>query len=218
MPFAIVADLPLGTYHGAGQDGQPEPVPSVARLHAALLCAAGFGPRAVSTGPDSLDVREEDQAALRWLEENPPDSVAIPALQINIAYPVAYRDDGTIKRSRASASIKKLAKSPGGGTAVAGQFAWIWTEPPPPDIRGCPGGAVPGRRLPGHHRVPGPAAGSDRRGDRGHRRPRCHGRDVQHGSDRAGPAGSRPDRGADGSPPGRERQAAVGCRGQGQDG
>ena len=53
MPFAIVADLPLGTYHGAGQDGQPEPVPSMARLHAALLCAAGFGPRAVSTGPDS---------------------------------------------------------------------------------------------------------------------------------------------------------------------
>ncbi len=157
MPFAIVADLPLGTYHGAGRDGQPEPVPSVARLHAALLCAAGFGPRAVSTGPDSLDVREGDQAALRWLEENPPDSVAIPALQINIAYPVAYRDDGTIKRSRASASIKKLAKSPGGGTAVAGWFAWIWTEPPPPE--------------PGHHRVPGPAAGSDRRGDRGHRRP-----------------------------------------------
>lgn len=137
MQFAIVADLPLGTYHGAGGDGQPEPVPSVARLHAALLCAAGFGPRAVSTGPDSLDVREEDQAALRWLEENPPDSVAIPALQINIAYPVAYRDDGTIKRTRASASIKKLAKSPGGGTAVAGRFAWIWTEPPPPSIRGC---------------------------------------------------------------------------------
>jgi CRISPR-associated protein Csb2 len=135
MPFAIVADLPLGTYHGAGQDGQPEPVPSVARLHAALLCAAGFGPRAVSTGPDCLDVRDEDLAALCWLEENPPDSVALPALRINISYPVAYRDDGTIKRSKGSASIKKLAKSPGGGTAVAGRFAWIWTEPPPPDIR-----------------------------------------------------------------------------------
>lgn len=136
MPFAIVADLPLGTFHGAGQDGQPEPVPSVARLHAALLCAAGFGPRAVSTGPDSLDVREEDQAALCWLEDNPPDSVAIPALQINVAYPVAYRNDGTIKRSKGSASIKKLAKSPDAGTAVAGRFAWIWTEPPPPDICG----------------------------------------------------------------------------------
>ena len=143
MPFAIVADLPLGTYHGAGPDGQPEPVPSVARLHAALLCAAGFGPRAVSTWPDSLEVREEDQAALRWLEENPPDSVAIPALRINIAYPVAYRDDGTIKRSRGSASVKKLAKKPGGGTAVAGRFAWIWTEPPPPEVCGALAGLCP---------------------------------------------------------------------------
>src|SRR5258707_14355209 len=98
MPFAIVADLPLGTYHGAGRDGQPEPVPSVARLHAALLCAAGVGPRAVSTGPDSLDVREGDQAALRWLGDNPPGSVALPAVQINSAAPVAYRRSGTIKR------------------------------------------------------------------------------------------------------------------------
>ena len=39
MPFAIVADLPLGTYRGAGQDGRPERVPSVARLHSALLSA-----------------------------------------------------------------------------------------------------------------------------------------------------------------------------------
>jgi CRISPR-associated protein Csb2 len=135
MSFAIVADLPLGTYHGAGQDGQPEPVPSVARLHAALLCAAGFGPRARSTGTDSLEVRDEDLAALRWLEETPPDSVSIPALEINIAYSVAYRDDGTIKRSKAAASIRKLVKSPGSGTAVAGRFAWIWTQPPPPQVR-----------------------------------------------------------------------------------
>lgn len=137
MPFAIVADLPLGTYHGAGQDGRPEPMPSVARLHAALLCAAGFGPRALSAGADSLEVREEDLAALRWLEENPPDAVRIPALDVNVAHPVAYRDDGTISRKKAVASIKKLAKTPGGGTAVGGQFAWIWAEDPPPRIRGC---------------------------------------------------------------------------------
>lgn len=137
MPFAIVADLPLGTYHGAGQDGRPEPMPSVARLHSALLCAAGFGPRAVSTGPDSLEVKQEDLAALRWLEENPPDSVQIPALAVNVSRPVAYRDDGTIFRKKAVARIKKLDKSPGGGTAVAGQFAWIWTEIPPPGVREC---------------------------------------------------------------------------------
>jgi CRISPR-associated protein Csb2 len=115
-------------------------VPSIARLHAALLCAAGFGPRAVRTGPDSLDVREEDRAALLWLEANPPDSVSIPALHVNIAYPVAYRDDGTIKRTKSAAAIKaatikKLDKTPGGGTAVAGRFAWIWSVPPPPEVR-----------------------------------------------------------------------------------
>jgi CRISPR-associated protein Csb2 len=137
MPFAIVADLPLGTYHGAGQDGRPERFPSVARLHAALLCAAGFGPRAVSTGPDIVDVREEDLAALRWLEENPPDGVRIPALHLNIAHSTVYRDDGTIYRKKAVASVKKLAKTPGGGTAVGGQFAWIWAQDPPPAVRDC---------------------------------------------------------------------------------
>lgn len=136
MPFAIVADLPLGTYHGRGQDGQPEPMPSIARLHAALLCAAGYGPRAVSAVADWLDVCEEDQAALRWLEEHPPDSVHIPALGINVAHPTAYRADGTIRRSKSVASIRKLAKTPGGGTAVGGRFAWIWREAPPPEVRG----------------------------------------------------------------------------------
>src|SRR5262245_8771074 len=119
MAFTIMADLPLGTYHGSGQDGRPEPMPSVARLHSALLCAAGFGPRAVSTGADRLDAREEDLAALRWLEENPPDAVRIPALDVVVARPTAYRDDGTISREKGkAASIRKLAKTSSGGTAV----------------------------------------------------------------------------------------------------
>ena len=109
----------------------------MARLHAALLCAAGFGPRAVSGGPDALGVREDDLAALRWLEENPPDSVRVPALDVNVSYSTAYRDDGTIYRKKTAASIKKLAKAPGGGTAVGGQFAWIWTQDPPPGVREC---------------------------------------------------------------------------------
>jgi CRISPR-associated protein Csb2 len=136
MPFAIMADLPLGTYHGAGPDGQPEQMPSVARLHAALLSAAGSGPRAVSAGGAALEVCEQDRAALGWLEEHPPDSIHIPALEINIAHATAYRNDGTIRRSKSVASIRKLAKSAGGGAAVGGCFAWIWREPPPPEVRG----------------------------------------------------------------------------------
>jgi CRISPR-associated protein Csb2 len=135
MPFVIVADLPLGTYRGASQDGQPEPMPSIARLHSALLCAAGFGPRATGTADGSLDVSEADELALRWLEENPPDSVRIPALDVSISPGTAYRSDGTIKRAKSGATIKKLAKAPVSGAAVSGSFAWIWHEPPPGPVR-----------------------------------------------------------------------------------
>jgi hypothetical protein len=47
-------ELPLGAYHGHGSDGVPERIPSVARLYAVLLCAAGFGRArsfAVTTSP-----------------------------------------------------------------------------------------------------------------------------------------------------------------------
>jgi CRISPR-associated protein Csb2 len=137
MAFAIVADLPLGTYRGAGADGRPERLPSVARLHSALLCAAGFGPRAVEGDHDSLDVADADVIALRWLEENPPDSVHIPALEVNIERVIAYRDDGTLKKPPKSSAliIKKLAKAPDTATAVDGQFAWIWKQDPPEPVR-----------------------------------------------------------------------------------
>jgi CRISPR-associated protein Csb2 len=134
MPFAIVAGLPLGTYRGAGQDGRPEPMPSVVRLHSALLCAAGFGPRAVPRD-GALAVCEADEAALDWLEHNPPDSVRIPALQINAGRAVAYRDDGTIKKTKTTATIKKLPKNPDANTAADGRFEWIWQEAPPPPVR-----------------------------------------------------------------------------------
>ena len=136
MPFAIVADLPLGTYRGAGQDGRPERVPSVARLHSALLCAAGFGPRAVAPGMTRLDVATQDETALRWLEDNPPDSVAHPRAGGQRRDAVAYRDDGTLKKSTTGElTIKKLPKAPDAGTAVGGQFAWIWHQEPPEPVR-----------------------------------------------------------------------------------
>jgi CRISPR-associated protein Csb2 len=131
VSFAIVADLPLGTYRGAGADGRPERVPSVARLHSALLCAAGFGPRATEHDPGTLDVQDADASALRWIEENPPDSVHIPALAINAGRAIAHRDDGTLH----NATIKKLPKAPDTATAVEGTFAWIWSDPPPQPVR-----------------------------------------------------------------------------------
>jgi CRISPR-associated protein Csb2 len=137
MAFAIVADLPLGTYRGAGPDGRPERIPSVARLHSALLCAAGFGPRAVESGPTSTDHADADADALRWLEDHPPDSVHIPALEVNAGGAIAYRDDGTFTKPPKSRTLitKKLAKAPDAGTAVDGQFVWIWTQDPPEPVR-----------------------------------------------------------------------------------
>lgn len=134
MSFTITAELPLGTYRGAGTDGRPEPLPSVARLHSALLCAAGFGPRAVAAG-GGLCLCKADEAALHWLEEHPPDGVVIPPLEVNRGRVVAYRDDGTIKQTKGRGATKKLPKAPDTAVAVAGRFVWTWHEDPPPLVR-----------------------------------------------------------------------------------
>jgi CRISPR-associated protein Csb2 len=109
MPFSLVATLPLGTYRGHRPDGTTERYPSVARLHAALLCAAGFGPCAVERDGD-IEPSPEDVAALRWLEENPPTEVSHPAVRMSRAIATAYRDDGTIGKSAGTKAIRKLAK------------------------------------------------------------------------------------------------------------
>lgn len=134
MSFTIIAELRLGTYRGARADGRPEPLPSVTRLHSALLCAAGFGPRAVATD-EGLSPCDADEVALRWLEEHPPDGVVIPPLTVNGGRVVAYRDDGTIKQARGRGSTKKLPKAPDTAVAVAGRFVWTWQEDPPSQVR-----------------------------------------------------------------------------------
>jgi CRISPR-associated protein Csb2 len=133
VAFSITAELPLGTYRGASPDGRVERIPSVARLHSALLCAAGFGPRAQPSG-EGMGPCAADEAALRWLEENPPDAVSIPAMWVNNGKAVAYRDDGTLKKSKTGLSIKKLPKSPDTSVAVQGTFTWTWSTLPPPEV------------------------------------------------------------------------------------
>jgi CRISPR-associated protein Csb2 len=134
MAFVITAELPLGVYRGAAPDGRPEPMPSLARLHSALLCAAGFGPRAVPRPDGGLDLADPDVTALRWLEDHPPDAMRVPDLVVTIGRATAYRDDGTIKKSGRVLGIKKLGKSPDSGTAVGGTFEWVWHTPPPAPV------------------------------------------------------------------------------------
>lgn len=71
MSFAIVADLLLGTYRAGVGEGQPDPWPSPARLHAALLSTAARGLHAVDRD-GHLHPSDEAIAALEWLESNPP--------------------------------------------------------------------------------------------------------------------------------------------------
>lgn len=133
MAFSITAELPLGTYRGHLPDKRVERLPSVARLHSALLCAAGFGPRA-RLRDGELHPADADEAALRWLEDNPPDAVAVPALEVNRGTAIAYRDDGTVSESKGRASVQKNQRSAGTSVAVQGHFVWTWRQTPPPEI------------------------------------------------------------------------------------
>ncbi|MGD9990523.1 type I-G CRISPR-associated protein Csb2 [Pseudonocardia sp.] len=132
MPFSLVATMPLKTYKGHRPDGTAEPFPSVARLHAALLSAAGFGTRAVERDGD-IEPCAEDVAALRWLEDNPPSKMSIPALSASRGTAIAYRADGTIGKTGKAKTLRKLPKRDV-TVAVDGAFVWTWDEPPPAGV------------------------------------------------------------------------------------
>lgn len=132
-PFSITAEFLLGTYRGHRPDERPDEIPSVARLHAALISAAGSGPRAVS-GEDGLIPNDVDLAALRWLEENPPDTVCLPRTRFNDSTDIAHRNDGTISKKSQKLVLKKKPKPVGVSVAVNGSFTWTWSQAPPPEV------------------------------------------------------------------------------------
>lgn len=133
MAFSIRAEFPLGTYRGAGSDGRVDRLPSIARLHAALLCAAGYGPRAQARGED-VAISEADEVALRWFEEHPPDEVGIPATRVNSGRALAYREDGTLTGAKSALRFNKPAKQADSSVACNGAFTWTWLGDPPVDV------------------------------------------------------------------------------------
>jgi len=132
VPYAIIAEPVLGTYHAHVGDGEIDMVPSPARLAAALLSAAAQGPRAVYDG-ELLRPCEVDMAALRWLETHPPDGVRVPELVVNRPEGVAYRTRLLEVRQRR----RMIAKTPQplGSVAVNGCYAWTWQVGPPAGLR-----------------------------------------------------------------------------------
>jgi len=129
MSFAIIAELPLGVYYGGVGDGEVDVLPSPSRLHAALLCAAAQGPRARPDG-ELLAPREEDAAALRWLEQHPPDGVRLPMHTVNTSSAIAYRKLGLLEKSK-ERIIGKRSLS----VAVDGPYAWTWASDPALPVR-----------------------------------------------------------------------------------
>jgi CRISPR-associated protein Csb2 len=132
MPFAIVAEFPLGTYRGHRPDGRTDPLPSPARLHAALLAAAGQGVRAASRG-DDLVPSTADRAALTWLEEHAPDAMATPPSVVDSGLTTAYRAEGFFGL-RKTGRILASREDHLGSVALAAPVAWLWDEVPPPAI------------------------------------------------------------------------------------
>lgn len=130
MSFAIIAQFPLGTYRGHGADGELDPLPSPARLHAALLNAAAQGPRALPV-PDGLGPTAGDRVALTWVESNPPDALHVPATAVNDVPVIAYRAEGMFRGQSFKVRQDRAAES----VALGGPVAWIWEDEPPPPVR-----------------------------------------------------------------------------------
>ena len=129
--FGIIATFPLGTYTGHRRDGSPDPYPDAARLHAALLNAAGQGSAAVL---DRNELRPSDQSigALKWFDENPPTGIRMPRIvRVAEGTSIAYRAEGVIRREGVSWVDKKVTRRISDGRQVDGPFGWCWdTEVP----------------------------------------------------------------------------------------
>ena len=132
MPFAIVAEFPLGTYRGRRPDGRIDPLPSPARLHAALLAAAGQGVRAAVVD-EGLAPAADDRDALVWLETHAPNAMSSPPSLIDTGQAAAYRAEGFFgirEKRRVLASREDRL----GSVALSAPIAWVWDEAPPPSV------------------------------------------------------------------------------------
>ncbi len=135
MSFAILASFPLGVYRGHLGGEVVDQLPSPARLHAAVLCAAAQGTRAQLVD-GHLQPNAEDQKALEWLERNPPTGLVVPEKVVNSADSTAHRRNGLVRKEGDRWYPAKTEKRAAvGSVAVGGPFGWVWDPPPPTDVR-----------------------------------------------------------------------------------
>lgn len=130
MAVRIEARFLLGTYQGHRADGSADDLPDPARLHAALVAAAGLGPQAVAIGSE-LTPSPNDQSALRWLETNPPQRILYPEhRKVAVGDRIAYRREGVIVKEGGVIKDKLVGRNHSDATALAGPVVWIWPSMP----------------------------------------------------------------------------------------
>ena len=128
-PVSITAHFLLGVYHGHAADGSPDPFPSPARLLSALVSAAHVG----TAAPGDGTAKPQYSAALRWLEEHPPDGICLPAAMsvgIGASRIFMHRRNGSIKNDKYKTEVRVVSD----GYAIDGVFGWIWADMPD-DVR-----------------------------------------------------------------------------------
>jgi CRISPR-associated protein Csb2 len=135
MGFAILASFPLGVYRGHLGGEAVDQLPSPARLHAAVLCAAAAGTRAQLVD-GRLEPSAEDQTALEWLERNPPTGLVVPEKVLNASDSTAHRRNGLVRKDGGQWNPAKTEERDAvGSVAVGGAFGWVWDPPPPAAVR-----------------------------------------------------------------------------------
>ncbi len=130
MPVRIEAQFILGTYQGHRSDGSADVLPDPARLHAALVSAAGLGPRAILASSE-LTLNADDESALRWLENNPPERIQWPLhRKVASGYRIAYRKEGVVVKEVGVIKDKVAGRRHSDATALAGSVIWEWSTMP----------------------------------------------------------------------------------------
>ncbi len=130
VELAIRATFPLGTFLGHRDVGHRSPFPDTARLHAALLHAAGTGSTAVE-GPEGLGPSPESVVALTWLEEHPPISLSLPRRRpVALRGSWSWRADGV----RGKKGLKLQHKPQSDAIALDGSIGWTWAEQVPETV------------------------------------------------------------------------------------
>lgn len=133
--LAISARFPLGTFLGHEATGQASDRPDTARLHAALIHAAGKGSTAIERHGD-LRPSDASLTALRWLEEHPPAALGLPLCERVTARSVgSWRDDGVLeKRKGSNPRIAKVLKKQSEAVAISGRLWWVWDQDVPASV------------------------------------------------------------------------------------